>query len=1263
MTKKNKFFAVSASAALVASVIVPVAASASEQFEDAGKINKWAEEAVSYFVEQNVITGKPGNLFDPQGKVTRAEAAKMFATGLNLEADVEEVTFTDAKAHWAAKEIAQVAAADIVGGYEDGTFKPNGSLTRAEAATMVVNALSLEGTADLATYTDVKAGAWYEEAIQIAVANKVLNGKSASTMDPNGNVTREEFSAMLYRAFEAADLIEVNLETALEVMEAAEAKVASVEEVNKENVEALKADVVALEEAIVAVEAFESDEEEVATAVEAAKATAEAAKTEIAKFEALIQVAVSEIKAVSETTVEVTFAEGVEITAEDLEGAELVLTAGETEVTATYLAESFSNNTAVFVLAADAKLVDETTYTATADWMTEEASFIVAFSNPYAKTLTIETTGMAAGTSNVVTVTAVDQYGEEFDVTTKAFEASVKINGVPQAGTIQVVDGKFELTNEVAEGNTVEITVTNIETKNNEEVKYTTSKTFTVAKAAAPVATTIGNLEAKITRATKEVETVAVGDVIDLTVDVKDQYNNPAVSPVLTWTVNGEVVTGQTSAAFTHTVTEAGELTIEAYIANGEKVTYKTTVAAQPLASIDIDSTGTVVNNEVSKFVVAQTPAKTVAPADFTYEVLSAPKGVDAKAVEVTFAYGEGADKDKIYASIKTPVNGEGEYKIKVMAADKSDEITVTSAPNTTVTDIKVDSIETNELQVGKEVVKAITFFNKHGEEVKVTDAATITAVTTAGIAQSDVKFYGANEKGEQVTSITDGIKFVGIKATTEGAKTVTLVKDEASVLVKGTAVEAGKIAKVTLGSAAASTIVNDAYDAEAAAKVTEAADNVALVGGKAYTLIPVTAVDSYGKDYELTVADFDPLTVDNADVKLFSSLENDAVATDVVKYIGVHATSDSAKSAVLEVKVKDAVEGFVAPKKTITIKKARELATITATPSTGSVVLGKAATYEIAGLDQYGIATDLTTADFHVAAANNAEFTAGAFAVENGKLTVDVTGDKVGTHTVTIYKGESLEKAVAKTNVTLKVQELGDAIANVEISKEVKNGATELSTDNVLKVDGATTFALETIAKDAEGHVVSFDKAGLHYTVASNEIKDAEGNKLAAVAVNNNGEVTVTPEAGKEFESTIDVTVTTLTGKTATITLEVSNKAAVAQEGTLYFTTTATGLDAEGLALDAIEGTIAITPADAEKAQKTRTIYLVGVDQYANVIAVDTSAVASMNSNITAAKDAANGIVLTAANAGTSTVNVFVNGKLAKAITVSATEQDVEAN
>lgn len=414
MTKKNKFFAVSASAALVASAIVPVAASASvADFNDKDQIADYALPFVEYLVEEGVMSGKGNGIFDPKGNVTRAEAAKMFTVAFDLETTGEK-SFSDVKeGAWYTEYVLAAADQGIVNGFENGTFAPQENITRAQAATMISRILGEEPVedADLSAFVDGESvPAWAKGYVALAVEKGIMKGRAAGEqlfLDWNSNITRQDFAVMFQRtgavdgmydqiedteedtneladaleamevalealaeielteenveefeaviealeaaiaeveAFESTDETVVNaveaakatleaanaelaelvaqqLATAVEAMTAAEATVAAVTDITKENIETVKADVVVLKEAIAAVEAFGSEDEAVVTSVDAAKVTLEAAKAAIAEFELAPAVAVEKIDTVALTSTVITLKEkpATELTAEDLE--------------------------------------------------------------------------------------------------------------------------------------------------------------------------------------------------------------------------------------------------------------------------------------------------------------------------------------------------------------------------------------------------------------------------------------------------------------------------------------------------------------------------------------------------------------------------------------------------------------------------------------------------------------------------------------------------------------------------------------------------------------------------------------------------------------------------------------------------------------------------------------------------------------------------------------------------------------------------------
>ena len=88
-------------------------------------------------------------------------------------------------------------------GYEDGTVKPNGQITRAEVATIIFRLLDPEvRDANLTTensFADVSEGAWYNTAVSTLVKLGIISGRSETVFDPNAPITRAEFATLFAR--------------------------------------------------------------------------------------------------------------------------------------------------------------------------------------------------------------------------------------------------------------------------------------------------------------------------------------------------------------------------------------------------------------------------------------------------------------------------------------------------------------------------------------------------------------------------------------------------------------------------------------------------------------------------------------------------------------------------------------------------------------------------------------------------------------------------------------------------------------------------------------------------------------------------------------------------------------------------------------------------------------------------------------------------------------------------------------------------------
>lgn len=122
----------------------------------------WYNEAISTLVEAGVLGGYGDGTFRPDQPVTRAELAAILVRVQGGSTSVGNTTFTDTDGHWAEGYISSAVTSGLVFGYDDGTFKPNRSITRAEAVTMM-NRLLMRNPSDSGsvTFTDVQPSDWF----------------------------------------------------------------------------------------------------------------------------------------------------------------------------------------------------------------------------------------------------------------------------------------------------------------------------------------------------------------------------------------------------------------------------------------------------------------------------------------------------------------------------------------------------------------------------------------------------------------------------------------------------------------------------------------------------------------------------------------------------------------------------------------------------------------------------------------------------------------------------------------------------------------------------------------------------------------------------------------------------------------------------------------------------------------------------------------------------------------------------------------------
>ena len=132
----------------------------------------WYNNAVSTLTNAGILDGYEDGTFKPDGNITRAEFATIAVRFFEATYDGEDL-FSDIAGHWAQDYINEAANAGIVDGYPDGTFQPQQLITRAEAVTMVNRTIDRHPDADhlledMITWPDNLETAWYYEQVQEA---------------------------------------------------------------------------------------------------------------------------------------------------------------------------------------------------------------------------------------------------------------------------------------------------------------------------------------------------------------------------------------------------------------------------------------------------------------------------------------------------------------------------------------------------------------------------------------------------------------------------------------------------------------------------------------------------------------------------------------------------------------------------------------------------------------------------------------------------------------------------------------------------------------------------------------------------------------------------------------------------------------------------------------------------------------------------------------------------------------------------------------
>ncbi len=159
----------------------------------------WYHEAVDYALSNGLMNGVGGHKFDPNGTATRAMIATIIWRLEGVPVVNAVNPFDDVAAGaWYTDAIIWAADSGIIEGCGDGTFRPNDDITREQLASMLYRYAKYKGSAEspdanILDFDDASdVSSW-------AVQLKLIQGRTPSTIVPQGKATRAEVAAILMR--------------------------------------------------------------------------------------------------------------------------------------------------------------------------------------------------------------------------------------------------------------------------------------------------------------------------------------------------------------------------------------------------------------------------------------------------------------------------------------------------------------------------------------------------------------------------------------------------------------------------------------------------------------------------------------------------------------------------------------------------------------------------------------------------------------------------------------------------------------------------------------------------------------------------------------------------------------------------------------------------------------------------------------------------------------------------------------------------------
>ncbi|MFF2480932.1 S-layer homology domain-containing protein [Paenibacillus sp. NPDC058071] len=177
-------------------------------FKDAD--SHWANKTIKLFTKLGVVKGYEDGSFRPNDSITRGEFAAIIYRVFGLT-DSTSTELLDVKGHWAEESIIALSSNGVISGYPDGTFKPDRPITRAEMISIISKLVVLKTNPSQDIFKDID-GIWNKDQITAAATMGLVKGQSTDRFAPQSNATRAEALTIILHALELDSSLKILFE-------------------------------------------------------------------------------------------------------------------------------------------------------------------------------------------------------------------------------------------------------------------------------------------------------------------------------------------------------------------------------------------------------------------------------------------------------------------------------------------------------------------------------------------------------------------------------------------------------------------------------------------------------------------------------------------------------------------------------------------------------------------------------------------------------------------------------------------------------------------------------------------------------------------------------------------------------------------------------------------------------------------------------------------------------------------------------------------